>query len=112
MMFLAMTMREINLVATLVVGACLPAAGAELRLGIIGTDTSHATAFTQLLNDPASADRVAGARVVAAYKGGSPDIAQSATRVEGYARDLQTKWGVEIVPDIPSLCGKVDASCC
>jgi hypothetical protein len=109
MMFLAMTMREINLVATLVVGACLPAAGAELRLGIIGTDTSHATAFTQLLNDPASADRVAGARVVAAYKGGSPDIAQSATRVEGYARDLQTKWGVEIVPDIPSLCGKVDA---
>jgi hypothetical protein len=109
MMFLTMTMREINLVATLVVGACLPATGAELRLGIIGTDTSHATAFTQLLNDPASADHVAGARVVAAYKGGSPDIAQSATRVEGYARDLQTKWGVEIVPDIPTLCGKVDA---
>ncbi|MGA2114975.1 MAG: Gfo/Idh/MocA family oxidoreductase [Bryobacteraceae bacterium] len=104
-----MTMREIHWVAAVLVGACLPGAGAELRLGIIGTDTSHAIAFTQLLNDPAAGDRIAGARVVAAYKGGSPDIAQSATRVEGYARDLQTKWGVEIVPDIPTLCGKVDA---
>jgi hypothetical protein len=104
-----MTMHGINLVAALLVGACLPGASAELRLGIIGTDTSHATAFTQLLNDPAVVDHVAGARVVAAYKGGSTDISQSYTRVEGFARDLQTKWGVEIVSDIPTLCGKVDA---
>ena len=95
--------------AALIVGACLPGTSAELRLGIIGTDTSHATAFTQLLNDPAVGDHVAGARIVAAYKGGSTDISQSYTRVEGFARDLQTKWGVEIVSDIPTLCGKVDA---
>jgi hypothetical protein len=85
------------------------AAAADLRIGIVGTDTSHATAFTALLNDPASANHVPGARVVAAYKGGSPDLEQSRTRVEKFAAELQTKYGVEIVPDIPALCSRVDA---
>ena len=52
-------------------------ASAEIRLGIIGTDTSHVIAFTKLLNDSSSPDHVPGARVVAAYKGGSPDIESS-----------------------------------
>ena len=39
---------------------------ADLRLGIIGTDTSHVTAFTKLLNDPTAHGHVEGARVVAA----------------------------------------------
>lgn len=82
---------------------------ADLRLGIVGTDTSHAVAFTSLLNDPAHKDHVAGARVVAAIKGGSPDLPESANRVEKYAAELQSKWGVEIVPNIRSLCPKVDA---
>jgi hypothetical protein len=94
------------LLASLLAGPGLPA---DLRLGIIGTDTSHATAFTAILNDPSGREYVAGARVVAAFRGGSPDIAESAIRVEGFARELQTKWGVEIVPDIPALCRKVDA---
>jgi predicted dehydrogenase len=104
-----MTMRGLYLPAALLLGACLPGAGADLRLGIIGTDTSHVTEFTQLLNDPAARGHVPGARVVAAYKGGSPDVYDSYTRVEGFAQELQTKWGVEIVPDIPTLCSKVDA---
>ena len=60
----------------------LPAAclAADLRVGLIGLDTSHVTAFTGLLNDPAAKDHVAGARVVAAFKGGSPDIASSRDR--------------------------------
>ncbi|MCL5742605.1 MAG: Gfo/Idh/MocA family oxidoreductase [Acidobacteria bacterium] len=85
------------------------AAGAELRLGIIGTDTSHVIAFTKLLNDTASPDRIPGARVVAAYKGGSKDLESSYTRVEKYAAELSRKWNVELVGDIPTLCGKVDA---
>jgi hypothetical protein len=85
------------------------ACGADLRLGIVGTDTSHAVAFTSLLNDPANKDHIAGARVVAAFKGGSPDLPESANRVEKYAAELQSKWGVEIVPDIKSICPKVDA---
>src|SRR5918911_5272931 len=83
--------------------------GADLRLGIVGTDTSHSTAFTKLFNDPAAPNHLPGARVVAAYKGGSPDVESSRTRVDKFADELQTKYGVEIVPDIPTLCSKVDA---
>ena len=82
---------------------------ADLRLGIVGTDTSHAVAFTSLLNDEAALSHLAGARVVAAYKGGSPDIKESASRVDKYADELHSKYGVEMVPDIATLMTKVDA---
>lgn len=87
----------------------LSAFAADLRLGIIGTDTSHVIVFTKIFNDPTNPDHIAGARVVAAYKGGSPDVESSRTRVDGYANELQTKWNLEIVPDIATLCSKVDA---
>ncbi len=82
---------------------------ADLRVGIVGTDTSHVIAFSKILNDPKNPDYQPGARIVAAYKGGSSDLESSRTRVEGYAKELQEKWGVEIVPDIKTLCEKVDA---
>src|SRR3984957_6274429 len=83
---------------------------ADLRVGVIGTDTSHVPAFTQMLNSADGAkDHVPGARVVAAYKGGSKDIESSISRVDQYADEVRTKWGVEIVPDIATLLGKVDA---
>jgi hypothetical protein len=94
----------------LLLAAALCAPAADIRIGIIGTDTSHVPAFTQLLNsDPAAPNHIAGARVVAAWKGGSKDIESSYTRVDKYAEEIRTKWGVEIVPDIPTLLGKVDA---
>ena len=83
-------------------------ASAEIRLGIIGTDTSHVIAFTKILNDPNSPDYVPGARVVAAYKGGSPDVEASYTRVDKFAEELKTKWKVEFFSDIPAMCRKVD----
>ena len=78
---------------------------ADLKLGIIGTDTSHAAAFATLLNG----GKIPGAKIVAAYKGGSADVESSRTRVDKYADELKTKWGVEIVNDIPTLASKVDA---
>jgi len=92
-----------------VLSVALTAFAADLRLGIVGTDTSHTVAFASVLNDPANKDHVAGARIVAAYKGGSPDIPESWNRVEKFSSELQSKWGVELVPDIKTLCGKVDA---
>jgi len=83
--------------------------GADLRLGIIGCDTSHATAFTETLNDPQAKGHVPGAKVVAAYKGGSPDIPESAKRVEGIAKTLQEKYGVKMYDSIEALCPDVDA---
>ncbi len=85
----------------------LPAA--DLRLGIIGTDTSHVAAFTSMLNDPANKNHLPGARVVAAYKGGSQDLESSWSRVDKYAAELAAKYGVEIVPSIEVLLPKVDA---
>jgi hypothetical protein len=94
---------------TLILLAALCASAADFRLGVIGTDTSHVPAFTKMLNDdPGAPDHVAGARVVAAFKGGSKDIESSITRVDQYAEDIRTKWGVEIVADIPALLAKVD----
>lgn len=80
----------------------------DLRLGLVGTDTSHVTAFAAMLNDPTSRGYVPGARIVAAYKGGAPDNESSARYIDQYTDELRTKWGVEIVPRIADLCGKVD----
>jgi hypothetical protein len=80
----------------------------DLRLGIIGTDTSHAVAFTKTLNDPANPDHVAGARIIAAFKGGSSDIEESASRVDKYATELHDKWNVKFVDTIAALCPLVD----
>jgi hypothetical protein len=98
---------------TLVLFACALAASplavaADIRLGIIGTDTSHVPAFTKLFNDASAPGHIAGFRVVAAYKGGSPDIENSISRVDQYAATLSSQFGVEIVPDIATLVTKVD----
>ena len=89
--------------------ACGMCAGAaDFRLGIIGTDTSHVPVFTRLFNDSTAPGFVPGFRVVAAYRGGSPDIPDSATRVDRFASELHDTYGVQIVPDIPTLCSLVD----
>lgn len=79
-----------------------------IRLGMIGLDTSHVIAFTRMLNDPNHTDHVSGARVVAAVKGGSPDVKASADRVDEYTKQLQDDWGIIIVETIPELCRLVD----
>jgi len=82
---------------------------ADLRIGIVGTDTSHVTAFTKLLNDTSAPDHVPGAVVVAAYKGGSPDLEESQSRIDKYTDELRDKWHVKIVASIEELCSQVDA---
>jgi hypothetical protein len=96
-------------VATLVsLMITMPLTAADVRLGIIGTDTSHVTAFAQVLNGPSSADHVSGAHIVAAWKGGSADIEESASRVNKYSNELKNDWGVKIVDSIAQLCPAVD----
>ncbi len=82
---------------------------ADLRVGVVGCDTSHATAFTQILNDAAAKNHIPGARVVAAVKASSSDIESSYSRVEGYAKELTEKWGVKFYDNIESMCRDVDA---
>lgn len=85
------------------------AAADPIRIGIIGLDTSHVPAFTRLINDPTHKNHVPGGRVIAAFKGGSPDIEASASRVDKFTEDLRRDFGVEIVESIEQLCAKVDA---
>ncbi|MBI1177545.1 gfo/Idh/MocA family oxidoreductase [bacterium] len=87
----------------------LTTSAADLRIGMIGLDTSHVSAFTKILNDASQKDHVAGARVVAAFKGGSPDIESSASRIEGYTKELTEKYGVTLYPTIEEMCQHVDA---
>ncbi len=81
----------------------------DLRLGIIGLDTSHAVEFTMRLNDAANPNHIPGGRVVAAFPVGSPDLPESAGRIEGYTKTLQEKYGVKIVGGIVEVCTAVDA---
>jgi predicted dehydrogenase len=82
---------------------------AETKVGIIGLDTSHAIAFTKIMNvdkDPS----VEGFRMVAAYQWGSKDIASSTNRYPKYVQQVK-EMGVEVVPTIDDLLAKVDVVC-
>ena len=99
-----------KLLSSILLGVSLSAnAVDDLRIGLIGLDTSHVTAFTAVLNDPKNPNHISGAKVVAAFKGGSPDIESSASRVEGYAKELREKYGVNIYDTIEEMCQHVDA---
>ena len=91
--------------------ACSLAHASDLRIGIIGTDTSHVTAFAETLNNPNAKDHVPGGKIVAAYKGGSKDIPSSANRVEEYSKTLQKKYNVKIYDSIEEMVRNVDAVC-
>src|SRR5438128_327107 len=98
--------RRFAVLSTLLLTTAAPAAD-PIKVGIIGLDTSHVTAFTKDLNDPAAKPDLAGFRVVAAYPPGSKDIASSVRRVPDYINDVK-KLGVEIVDSIDELLKRVD----
>jgi len=78
-----------------------------IRIGIIGLDTSHSTAFTELLNTPGDDPMVQKFEVVAAYPYGSRTIESSYSRIPGYIGHVQ-KYGVKITESISELLGMVD----
>lgn len=80
--------------------------GGQLRVGMIGLDTSHVIAFTDAINKAAPNDVLSGMRVVAGYPGGT-DLPVSRDRVQKFTEQLREK-GVEIVATIPELLDRVD----
>ncbi len=81
----------------------------DLRIGLIGLDTSHVIAFTKIINDPKATGPLANAKVVAAFKGGSRDIPSSADRIDKYTETLTNDYGLKLYPTIAELCKNVDA---
>lgn len=77
------------------------------RIGIIGLDTSHSTAFVKVLNADQPNPVYDGYRVVAAYPYGSKEIESSFKRIPGYIEEVK-KLGVEITASIKELLSKVD----
>ena len=80
----------------------------QLRVGLIGLDTSHAPAFARLLNDKSQPHRVRGGRVVAAFTGGSDDFALSRDRVQTFAAQVQSE-GVELLDSPAAVARACDA---
>lgn len=80
----------------------------EIRIGIIGLDTSHAIAFTKLLNDPDAKAPLDRCRVICAFPQGSADIESSASRIPKYTEQIR-EMGVRIVDSIDELVANVDA---
>ncbi|MBN2218532.1 MAG: Gfo/Idh/MocA family oxidoreductase [Pirellulales bacterium] len=95
------------LVLTLIHHADAEDASRPLRAGIIGTDTSHAVAFTKALNDPKATGPLAKVDVVAFFQSSSPDIASSRDRVERFTKQLE-KMKIKRCGSIDELLGQVD----
>lgn len=89
--------------------AAVTAMSDGLRVGIIGCDTSHAIAFTKLMNVEKAPD-CHGATVVAAYQWGSRDIFSATNRYPKYLAQLK-EMGVSIEPTVDELLKKVDCVC-
>ena len=99
------TLLTLSMVLLIALPSATQAEQKVFRLGMIGLDTSHVTAFTKVINNPA---KNYGCKVVAGYSGGSPDVPSSANRVDKYTEQLRDQYGVEIVDSIEELCRKVD----
>lgn len=69
----------------------------EFNLGIVGCDTSHCVAFARILNDPHNEHHISGAKITAAFPGGSPDFDLSISRVDGFVKELRDQWDVQIL---------------
>ena len=80
--------------------------GDEIKIGIIGLDTSHSPAFAKTINDPAR-ESMKGFKVVSAYKHGSSTIKSSYERIPRYTKDFED-MGITIEKSIKALLRKVD----
>ncbi len=79
----------------------------DIRVGYVGLDSSHCTAFTDLFRSLALKDRQC-VRVTAAYAGGSDDFPMSRDRVAGFTAEMRDR-GVSIVSSTEDLLPLVDA---
>lgn len=99
----------VRLVPLLFLALLLSSRAADLRIGMIGLDTSHVTQYLGILNDSKHKDHVPGGKIIAAFKGGSPDIESSRSRVDGFTKTAVEKYGVKLYETIEEMAKNVDA---
>ncbi len=82
---------------------------ADIKVGMIGLDTSHCVAFVKLLHDSAGPYHVPGAKVISAFPGGTGMFSKSIGRVAGITDELREEHGVEIRDSIEDVGKDADA---
>lgn len=99
------------LITALALTTAMSSMANDIKIGIIGCDTGHATAFTKVFNDATDKNHVEGFKVVAAFRGGSKDIPESMGRLDSIQKTLVEKYDVKMVATVEELCGMVDVVC-
>ena len=77
----------------------------DVKIGLIGLDTSHSPAFTKIVNDTTN-PKMQGFKVAFAYPQGSTKIESSASRIPQYTTEIK-ELGVQV---LDTLQGLIDAS--
>jgi len=81
----------------------------DIKVGMVGLDTSHCEAFVKVLNYEDSPHHVPGATVVAAYPGGSELCAVSRDRVGKFTEAIRDQHGIALCDSIEELGERADA---
>ena len=76
----------------------------NIKIGLIGLDTSHVTAFAELIKS----QQVLGAQIVCGFPGGAPDFDLSKNRIEGFTKRLKDDFGVAILESAAAVAAQVD----
>jgi len=98
---------QLKIILSAILSGLLLIAQAQVKIGIIGLDTSHAIAFTKFLNGEDKKEEFKEYTIVAAYPYGSKTIKSSYDRIPGYIEQVK-ELGVEITSSITELLDKVD----
>ncbi len=79
-----------------------------LRIGFVGLDSSHCTAFARLLLEDAAGCEYGGARITAGWPGGSADFPLSRDRVQALTEEMRG-LGTVITATVDELLQQCDA---
>lgn len=81
----------------------------ELKIGLIGLDTSHVEGFAKFLHETDHPFFVPGGKITVAYPGGSSDFELSYRRIDKYTTLLQENYDVQIVDSLEEVANSSDA---
>ena len=81
----------------------------ELKIGMVGLDTSHCGAFTEILHNESLAYYIPGAKIAGAFPGGSNLTAFSSGRVESITAQMRDERGIKIYDSIEEMAEGMDA---
>lgn len=81
----------------------------SLKIGLVGLDSSHCVEYARLWHAESHPHHVTGARIVAAFAGGSPDWPLSISRVGGFQEQMKNEFGVPSYDSIEEVAAQSDA---